>query len=127
MEKGRGDVWSQQDLELVRELYGWVSTEELAEMLGRSHSAVVIKAHKLGVSARRKGEAPSEALGSFYTQRVWSNACELYGNAGQRKAYREGVRWAMSVLHVLLKEGHAEEAEAMSGELGRLVAVERTN
>lgn len=127
MEKGRGDVWSQQDLELVRELYGRVSTEELAEMLGRSPGAVGIKAKRLGVSARRKGEAPSEALGNFYTQRVWRNACELYGNAGQRKAYREGVRWAMSVLHMLLKEGHAEEAEAMSGELGRLVAGERTN
>ena len=127
MEKGRGDVWSQQDLDVVRELYGRVSTEELAEMLGRSHNAVVIKAQKLGVSARRKWEAPSEALGNFYTQRVWSNACELYSNTGQRKAYREGVRWAMSVVHELLKEGHAEEAEAMSGELGRLVAGERMN
>lgn len=48
--------WTEEEKETLKELYGEVPTEELAEEFGRTVNAVRIRAHMLGASESDQGK-----------------------------------------------------------------------
>lgn len=61
---GAGRAWSQKEIEYLQEKWGYISVSAIAKKLGRTETAVILKAKRLG-------------LGSAYTSGEYINANQI--------------------------------------------------
>ncbi|CDF86369.1 conserved hypothetical protein [Pseudomonas knackmussii B13] len=103
--------WLPADDERLRELYGTQSAEEVAELLGRTLSAVVSRASSLGLGKRPWTKADEDQLREIYPRSDMADICRITGRtttALRARAAILGIKRVDSPNRRLANQRHSE-------------------